>query len=213
MLQFKKGKSYLKIANPTSKALTIKAGTALGCVSFELIRDLSQCSNTITHLHKYMDGSRAMCSLSISACPIHHPLGVDPNNAHSRTGQKPCNHTPQSHDYPSCAESCTCLETMFIITIAVMLITVIFNENQHKLMMKNYYSYNQDKMTAAQNKGAESQNISLSDIRLSMSDRNIVRKELDLDTDLVLSGNDKQPIRDFFHSMCECLSTHNNPSV
>ncbi len=42
MLQFKKGKSYLKIANPTSKGVTIRAGTALGCVSFELIRDLSQ---------------------------------------------------------------------------------------------------------------------------------------------------------------------------
>ncbi len=64
MLQFKKGKSYLKIAYPTSKGLTIKAGTALGCVSFELIRDLSQCSNTITHLHQDMDGSSAMCSLS-----------------------------------------------------------------------------------------------------------------------------------------------------
>ncbi len=52
MLQFKKGKSYLKIANPTSKGLTIKAGAALGCVSFELIRDLSQCVNTTAHLHQ-----------------------------------------------------------------------------------------------------------------------------------------------------------------
>ncbi len=67
MLQFKKGKSYLKIANTTSKGLTIKAGTALGCVSFELISDLSQCLNTITHLHQDMDGSHAMCSLSMSA--------------------------------------------------------------------------------------------------------------------------------------------------
>ncbi len=41
MLQLNKGKSYLKIANPTSKGLTIKAGTTLGCVSFELIHDLS----------------------------------------------------------------------------------------------------------------------------------------------------------------------------
>ncbi len=51
MLQFKKGKRCLKIANPTSKGLTIKAGTALGCVNFKLIRDLSQCANTIIHLH------------------------------------------------------------------------------------------------------------------------------------------------------------------
>ncbi len=41
MLQFKKRKSYLKIANSTSKGLTIKVGTTLGCVSFELIRDMS----------------------------------------------------------------------------------------------------------------------------------------------------------------------------
>ncbi len=65
MLQFKNGKSYLKIANPTSKGLTIKAGTTLGCVSFELIRDLSQCVNTTTHLHQDMDGSSAMCSLKL----------------------------------------------------------------------------------------------------------------------------------------------------
>ncbi len=46
-----------------------------------------------------------------------------------------------------------------------------------------------------------------------MSDRNIIRKELDLDTDSVLSGTDKHSIHDFFYSMYECLSTHDNPSV
>ncbi len=70
---------YNCFANSTSKGLTIKAGTVLGCVSFELIRDLSQCSNTIKHLQQDMDGSRAMCSLSMSPCPINHPLGLDPD--------------------------------------------------------------------------------------------------------------------------------------
>ncbi len=51
------------------------------------------------------------------------------------------------------------------------------------------------------------------DIRLSMSDRNIIRKQLDLDTDSVLSGNDKQSICDFFYSMCKFLSIHDNLSV
>ncbi len=55
--------------------------------------------------------------------------------------------------------------------------------------------------------------LSHDDVRLRLSDRNIVRKELDLDTDSVLSGNDKQSIIDFFYSMCECLSTHDNQSV
>ncbi len=105
MLQFKKGKSYLKIANPTSKGLTIKAHTALGCVSFELIQDLSQCVHTKSHLHQDMDGTSAMCSLSMSACPINHMLGIVPDIAHSRTYHSPYNHTPQSHDYPTCAES------------------------------------------------------------------------------------------------------------
>ncbi len=33
------------------------------------------------------------------------------------------------------------------------------------------------------------------------------------DTDYVLSGNDKHSIHDFFYSMHECLSTHDNSSV
>ncbi len=105
MLQFKKGKSYLKIVNPTSKGLTIKAGTALGCVSFKLIRDLSQCVNTTTHLHQDLDGSSAVFSFIISACHINHILGIVPDIAHSRTYHYPYNHTPQSHDYPTSAES------------------------------------------------------------------------------------------------------------
>ncbi len=98
MLQFKNRKSYLQIANPTSKGLTIKAGTALGCASFELIQDLPQCVNTTRHLHQDLDGSSDMCSLSMSACPINHLLGIAPDIAHSRTCHNQYNHTPQSHD-------------------------------------------------------------------------------------------------------------------
>ncbi len=85
MLQFKKRKSYPKIANQTSKGFTIKAGTALGCVSFKLIPDLFQFANIITHLHQDMDGSSAMCSLSMSVCPINHSLGIDPDIARTCT--------------------------------------------------------------------------------------------------------------------------------
>ncbi len=55
--------------------------------------------------------------------------------------------------------------------------------------------------------------LSSDDIHLSMSDRNIVRKELDLSTDTVLSDSDKNSVSDFYYSMRECLSTHDNPSV
>ncbi len=204
------------MANPTSKGLTIKVGTTLGCVSFELIRDLSRCSNTITLLPQDIDGSSAMYSLSMSACPIHHPLGVDPDIAHFRTCQTPYNHNPQLHDYPSCAESLHLPKGNIHHNYHSDAHSRDFNDNQHELMMKDYYSYNQDKMTAAQIRELKVRTftyLSHDDTRLCMSDRNIVRKELDLDTDSVLSGNDRQSISDFFYSMRECLSTHDNPSV
>ncbi len=210
------GKSFLKIANPTSKGLTIKANTALGCVSFELIRNLSQCSNTITHLHQDMDCSSPMCSLSMSACPIHQSIWVDPNIAHTRTCQNPYNHSPQSLDYHTCTESLHMPRDNADHNFYSKAHENQFDDNQHEPMMKNYYSYNQDKMTAAQIRELKVKTcpyFSHDDGRLSISDRNIIRKELDLDTDSVLPGNDKQSIRDFFYSMHECLSTHDNPNV
>ncbi len=62
MLQFRKGRIFIKIANCTSRDLTIKPNTPLGCVSSELMRNLSDSSNIITHVHQDMDGCNAMCS-------------------------------------------------------------------------------------------------------------------------------------------------------
>ncbi len=78
-----------------------------------------------------------------------------------------------------------------------------FNDHQHEIMMKDYYKHNLDKMTPADIRESKSKTflyLSIDDILLSMSDRNIVRKELDLDTDSVLTDNDKQSIRDFYYS-------------
>ncbi len=97
-----------------------------------------------------MDGSHAMCSLSKSACTIHHPLGVDTDDVHSCTCQKPYNHTPQSLDYPSCAESLHLPRGNVHHNYRSDADNRDFNENQHELMMKDYYSYIQDKMRAAQ---------------------------------------------------------------
>ncbi len=135
MLQFKKWKSYLKIANPTSKGLTIKAGTTLGCVSFKLIRYLSQCENNIRHLHQDMEGRSAMCSLSMSACPINQQLGIDPDIAHSNTSQKPYNHTPQSLDYPTCAESLHMSKKCFHHSYYQTTYSNESIDNQHEIMM------------------------------------------------------------------------------
>ncbi len=56
-----------------------------------------------------------------------------------------------------------------------------FIDNQHELMMKDYYSHNQDKMSPAQITELKVKTfpyLSDNDIRLSMSDTNIIRKEL-----------------------------------
>ncbi len=202
-------KAISKIANPTFKGLSIKAGTALRCVSFELIHVLSHGVNTITPLHQDMDVSSAMCSLSMSACPINHMLGLVPDIAHSRTYQSLYNHTHNHmttllvrkyhhHKYQNNTHSNE------------------FIDNQLELMMKDYYSHNQDKISRAQIRELKVKTfpyLSDDDVKLSMSDRNIIRKALVLDTDYVLSVTDKHSIHDFVQSMREYLSTHDNPSV
>ncbi len=67
LLKFRKGQSYIKLSNHTSKAISIKGNTALGCASFDLINDVS---NRVTHFHTDLDGSLAFCSREISDCPI-----------------------------------------------------------------------------------------------------------------------------------------------
>ncbi len=82
--------------------------------------------------------------------------------------------------------------------------------------MQDYYSHNQDKISQAQIKELKVKTflyLSDNDVRLFMSDINIIRKELDLNTDSVLSDTDKHSIRDFVYSMRQCKSTHDNPSV
>ncbi len=76
MLQFRKGISFIRITNPTSSGLTIKPNTPLGCVSFELMCNLSDSSNIITHVHQDMDGCNAMFSQIMSDCPIHQSMGM-----------------------------------------------------------------------------------------------------------------------------------------
>ncbi len=135
---------------------------------------------------------------------------------HSRTYHNQYNHTSQSHDYPTCAESLHMSKHCHHHEYQNNPHSNEFIDKQHELMMTDYYSHNQDKMSPAQIRELKVKTfpyLSDDDIRLSMSDRNIIRKELDLDTDSVLSGNDKHSIHDFFYSMHGCLSTHDNPRV
>ncbi len=77
------------------------------------------CVNTTTHLHQDMDGSSAMCSLSMSACPINHLFEIVPDIAHSHTYYNQYNHTPQSHDYPTCVESLPISNTVITMNIKI----------------------------------------------------------------------------------------------
>ncbi len=158
-----------------------------------------------------------MCSLKMSECPIHQSMGKDPDIAHSRNCHTLYNHTPQSHDYPTYADSRQMLKAQaYYYNKYRRKYNNQFNNHQHEIIMRDYYKHNQDKMTPADIRELKSKTfpyLSNDDVRLSMSDRNIVRKELDLDTNSVLTDNDKQSIRDFYYSMSERLSTHDNPSV
>ncbi len=78
-----------------------------------------------------------MCSLSMSACPIHQPMGIDPAITHTRTYQKTYNHTPQSHDYRTCAESLHMTEGNSDHNFYTKGHDHEFDDNQDELMMKD----------------------------------------------------------------------------
>ncbi len=86
----------------------------------------------------------------------------------------------------------------------------------HEIMMRDYYSHDQDKMNASQIYALKRKTfpyLDKTDVRLKMPDRIIIEKELDLDTNSVLSETDKGIVREFYYSCRECLSTHDNSSV
>ncbi len=173
MLQFGKGRSFIRIANPTSRDLTIKPNTPLGCVSFELMRNLSDSSNIITHVHQDMNGSNAMCSQIMSDCPIHQYMGNAPDGKVSHTCKDPFNHKPQSHNYPTCAESMHIHRHKKNHNCYTKCTDTVFDDGQHEQMMKDYYNHNQDKMTPAQIRELIIKTfpyLDSDDVRLCMSD-------------------------------------------
>ncbi len=140
------------------------------------------CLSVQTLLHTFTKTwmiSSALCSLSMSACPINHQLGIDPDIAHSRTCQKPYNHIPQSHDYPTCAESWNMSKHGFHHNYHNDAHRNEFTDNQHEIMMQDYYNHNQDKMTPAQISELKVKTfpyLSDDDVSLSMSDRILLEK-------------------------------------
>ncbi len=128
-----------------------------------------------------------------------------------------CHYTPQSLDYPTYANTLHMpKDYAHIHNNHGWKYENEFNDHQHEIMMKDFYKHNQDKMTPDQIREFKIKTfpyLSNDDLRLNMSNMNILRKDLDLDTDTVLSENDRYSIRDVYYSMRECLSTHDNSSV
>ncbi len=142
-----------------------------------------------------------MFSQIMSDCPIHQSMGNAPDCKVSRTCKDPFNHKPQPHDHRTCAESMHIHRNKKDQTFYTKSTDTVFDDGQHEQMMKDYYSHNQDKITPAQIRELKIKTfpyLDSDDVSLCMSDRNIIRKGLDLDTDSVLEHSDKQSIRDFF---------------
>ncbi len=91
------------------------------------------------------------------------------------------NHTLQSHDYPTCAESLHMPKGNFQnVNNTGKKYKNQFNDHQHEIIMKDYYNHNQDKMTPDEIREFTIKTfpyLSSNYLRLSMPDRNIVRKE------------------------------------
>ncbi len=72
-LKFKRGQSFIKLSNSTAKVLNLKSNTALHSVSFDLVQNISDSSNVITHFLTDLDSSLAFSMNDVRDGPIQHP--------------------------------------------------------------------------------------------------------------------------------------------
>ncbi len=128
-------------------------------------------------------------------------MGSDTDKAPHSKRHTSQSHTIQSYDFPTCAESKHICMSNSDYNFFSQHKNTEFNDNQHEKIMKDYHKYNQDKMTAHEIREFKCKTfpyLSNDDVRLNISDRNIIRKELDLDTDSVLSGQQTSNRLDIF---------------
>ncbi len=145
-----------------------------------------------------MDGGIAFCAYSKDVCPIVNcktQQGNTRESSQERSSMYNSNQYRRKHNVGDVTDE-------EVLT--------------HDLVISDYYSHDQDKMTTAQIYALKCKTfpyLGKSDVRLKMSDRVIIKRDLDLVTGLVLSETDGVKVKDFYYSCRECLSTHNNPSV
>ncbi len=67
-----RGQSFIKFVNLTSTVPNVKANTAFGIISFDVINDLTDERNIITHLHTHLDSSIALNSNDFCVLWVSH---------------------------------------------------------------------------------------------------------------------------------------------
>lgn len=190
-LQFKCNNSKLRLCNTTSSTVKIKPGTPIGY----LMVDFWQSNSfPVCHLHQDLDGSVAFCMGSNS----------DQCNAMSGQSQNDSNNS-----------TCNSTSTFYVPNENAAL---AHDKKDIELenTMRMYYEHDQDKMTPSDIKQLKLKTfpfLSKNDIRLTMTDRMIIERELDLSTDSVLTDADRSSVRQFFYEHRQCLSTHGQPGI
>ncbi len=198
MCKFTKGMSYITLSNPTGKALNLKGGTCIGSITFETVQNLNAEKNYIRHYHVDLDRGIAFCRCSKDKCPIVNCKPQQDGIAHgSQTGLSMRN----ASQYKRKANVSDVTDD---------------EVSSYDLVMRDYYSHDQDNMTTAEIYALKCKTfpyLEKSDVRLKMSDRVIIEKELDFVTDSVLSEADRVKVKDFYYLCRECLSTHDNTCI
>ena len=90
------------------------------------------------------------------------------------------------------------------------------SEIDREKLMHKYYEHDQDKMTSQEIyalKCVTFPYLDKDDIRLRLSDRSIINKELDLNTASILNETEKPQIRELLYSLRSCISSHDNSSA
>ncbi len=145
-----------------------------------------------------MDGSVVFCGYSKDKCTV---LKCDTQQSNMRQGTQTGSSLRYTNQYRRWGNASDVTDEEVLM---------------HDLVMSDYYSHDQDKMNASQIYALKCQTfpyLDKSDVRLKMSDRVIIERELDLVKDSVLSKTDRIKVKDFYYSCRECLSTHDNPSI
>jgi hypothetical protein len=199
ILSFTKGYSNIRLSNTTSKMIFVKGGTSIGSIMFDLMQTLVTPDQIQTHFHQDFDGSISFCTNDPDNCEITTSQEIKSNsfthntpvNMHGNNYSTAFEYRPQKSRNSILAE-------------------------QYEGIMTDYYEYDQENMSVSEISKLKLKTfpyLDPTDIRLEMTDKSIINKELNLTENSVLKPEDIPKIQDFFYQLGDCLSLHDNSSV